>query len=198
MTKIFLSYRIVDSAYAVREISNRMAERIGRDNVFRDDDSLALGTVYAQRIRRALEQCDMVVAVIGPQWLDITDEQGHRRIDNGQDWVRYEIRTAYEKDIPVIPVLLDDTPLPPVDRLPGDIRALGRSQFWPIRHRTMDTDITGLLDRLLPDTAAPGDGTPPARGHSTQINHAEDNSSIVANNGGTQHITIHGDPRGRS
>ncbi|WP_194853074.1 toll/interleukin-1 receptor domain-containing protein [Nocardia sp. SYP-A9097] len=192
MTKIFVSYRIVDSAYAVREISKRMAARIGRDNVFRDDDSLELGTQYARRIRKALEQSDLLVAVIGPQWLDVTDEHGNRRIDNDRDWVRVEMRTAYERDTPVIPVLLDDTSPPAVDQLPDDIETLGRSQFWRIRHRTMDADIGELLDRLIP--GAPE--VPPEATRHIQVNRADNNSNVVTNSGGTQHITIGGDHTG--
>ncbi|MQY27700.1 toll/interleukin-1 receptor domain-containing protein [Nocardia aurantia] len=192
MTKIFLSYRITDSAYAVREISKRMAERIGRDNVFRDDDSLELGSSYARRIRREVEQCDLLVAVIGPHWLD-ADEHGRRRLDDDRDWVRYEIRTAYERATPVIPVLLDDTELPAVAELPADIRTLGRSQYWRIRQRTMDSDIGDLIARLLPE---PEPGTAPPAGH-TQVNRADRGSTTATNNGGTQNISIGRDHRGR-
>ncbi|WP_067654777.1 toll/interleukin-1 receptor domain-containing protein [Nocardia harenae] len=189
MTKIFLSYRIADSAYAVREISRQMAERFGRDNIFRDDDSLGLGTLYARRIRKALEQADLLVAVIGPHWLDAADAAGNRRIDDRDDWVRLELATAYRRETPVIPVLLDDTELPAADRLPTDISDLGRSQFWRIRQRTMDSDIDDLIDRMVPDfgqaAAAPAPG-----GYPTQNITASDNSNVVTNNGGTQNVTF--------
>ncbi|MFC3966162.1 toll/interleukin-1 receptor domain-containing protein [Nocardia jiangsuensis] len=195
MTKIFLNYRIADSAYAVREISKQMAERFGRDNIFRDDDSLRLGTLYARRIRKALEQADLLVAVIGPHWLDASDTTGNRRLDDREDWVRLELATAYRRETPVIPVLLDDTELPAVDQLPPDIRDLGRSQFWRIRQRTMDSDIDDLIDRMVPDLGSAASGPAPG-GYPTQNITASNNSNVVTNNGGEQNITF-GGPRGR-
>lgn len=189
LTKIFLSYRIADSAYAVREMSKRMAERLGRDNVFRDDDSMNLGMSYAPRIRRALKECDVLVVVIGPHFLDQLDEHGNRRIDDDSDWVRYEIRTAYERDTPVVPVLLDETPLPAVDELPDDIARVGRSQFWRIRHRTMDSDLAALIDRLAP-SSRPAAGAASEVPQRIQVNTAEDHSNVITNNGGTQNITL--------
>lgn len=199
MTKVFLSYRILESAHVVREISRRMAERLGRENVFRDDDSIQLGMLYSNDIRRALERCDLVVAVIGHFWLEGTGDDGSRWLDDHQDWVRMELRTAFEQRIPVIPVLLDETPLPPLDRLPADIRKLGHLQYWRIHRRTVDSDIEGLLDRLFPAGSSPADAEqPPQWPHATQINRADNGSTIAANIGGTQHITITGDQRGNS
>lgn len=198
LTKVFLSYRIAESAYVVKEISRRMAQRIGRDNVFRDDDSVQLGTPYSRKVLRALEQCDLLVAVIGPFWLEVADSEGNRYLDDDGDWVRLELRKAFEQGTPVIPVLLDDAELPPPDRLPADIRTLGHSQFWRIHHRTVDSDIEGLLDRLLPESRPAAEAAQPPRWpHATQINQADNGSTIAANNGGTQHITISGDQRGQ-
>lgn len=192
MKSIFLSYRIADSAFAVTEISKQMAARISRTHVFRDDDSIELGALYADRIRAALEDCETLVAIIGPHWLDATDGHGNRRIDNDQDWVRLEIRTAYERGVPVIPVLLDDTPLPSPGQLPADIRALAQSQFWTIRHRTLDTDISGLIDRLAPDSRPCADaGDTSAKDiHHTQINKADKGSNVITNNGRDQDVRI--------
>jgi hypothetical protein len=41
------------------------------------------------------------------------DETGRSRISRSDDWVRIEIETALKKNIPVIPVLIDRTPMPP-------------------------------------------------------------------------------------
>jgi hypothetical protein len=50
--------------------------------------------------------------VIGPRWLELSDEQGNRRIDDSSDIVRIEISTALQRGIPVIPILLNGTKIP--------------------------------------------------------------------------------------
>ncbi|MET8652663.1 toll/interleukin-1 receptor domain-containing protein, partial [Nocardia aurea] len=154
MTEIFVSYRIADSVYAVREISNRLADRLGRTSVFRDQDSLALGSFYPRRIRQALEECDVMVVVIGPRWLDACDKLGRRRIDDEKDWVRLEIRTAFEHRKQVVPVLLDGTSLPAPEELPADIRGLAYVQVAEIRHQSFESDVARLIENLVPAVAA--------------------------------------------
>ncbi|MFX0578330.1 toll/interleukin-1 receptor domain-containing protein [Nocardia nepalensis] len=197
--EIFLSYRIVDSVYAVREISKQMAHRLGRTRVFRDQDSLGLGAFYARRIRKAVAECDMMVAVIGPHWLDVRDELGRRRIDDERDWVRMEIRTAFARGIPVIPVLLDGTPVPPEEKLPADIRQLVHVNFWEISHQTLEADVDGLIDRLVPSVAGRSDdrsrAADPSAGY-TQTNVATNGGVITANNNGNQTVEVNG-PRRR-
>ncbi|MEV0357860.1 toll/interleukin-1 receptor domain-containing protein [Nocardia sp. NPDC050697] len=199
MTDIFLSYRSADSAFAVAEIWKRLAERFGREHVFRDDDSIRLGTAYAAPIRAALAASDVVAAVIGPLWFG-TDAGGTRRIDDPADWVRYELRTAYQLEIPVIPVLLGDTPLPTPEQLPADIALLARSQFWRIGHRQTESDIAGLVRRLLHEaghTEQPRQEDPPTRptyyadrGSTNTI--ADRGSTIVTNHYGNQSVTNRG------
>jgi hypothetical protein len=147
--RLFVSYRINDAVYAAAAIADRLAQAFGSENVFRDRDTLALGELYPKKIRRALEQCDTVLAVVGPSWLEGKDSIGQRRLDNPWDWVRTELRMAFERDIPVVPVLLDNTPLPDPRRLPTNITALTLSTYWQVRHQSFESDIRGLIDGLL-------------------------------------------------
>lgn len=192
---IFLNYRTIDSVYAVGQISKQMADQFGRVHVFRDQDSLALGALYARRIRAALDQSDVVVSVIGRHWLDARDKRGVRCIDNERDWVRMELRTAFARGIPVIPVLLDDTLLPVVDSLPDDIRGLALSQGCRIRHQSLEGDINDLIRRLVPGAAKPDSPAAP-QPPSTQHNSASGRAIVVANQNGTQNVTLN-DPRRR-
>jgi hypothetical protein len=57
---------------------------------------------------------DVVVAVVGPGWL-AGQKEAPRRIGDASDFVRLEIADALQRDIPVIPVLVDDTPMPKPD-----------------------------------------------------------------------------------
>jgi hypothetical protein len=62
--------------------------------------------------------------LIGPAWLDATDEQGRRRLDDPNDWVRLEIAHALNRNITLIPVCVSGARLPTPAELPDDIRGL--------------------------------------------------------------------------
>src|SRR5450631_2121980 len=103
---IFISYRREDSDYPAGWLFERLAERFGRERIFKDVDSLRPGDVFAEVITDAIGSCSALVAVIGERWLTITDEYGRRRLDNPEDLVRLEIEAALTRGVRVIPVLV--------------------------------------------------------------------------------------------
>ncbi len=182
MSQIFVSYRRHDDAYAAAGIAAGLVARFGADGVFMDTRSMVAGTVYPKAIRKALGRCDVLVAVIGPAWLGLANGSG-RRIDDPADWVRIELRTAFERGIPVVPTLLDGAVLPGVHDLPDDIRGLALSQFWHVRGTSFEADVDALAAQL-------GAGTQPTGW--TQVNNASGNGVVYASQGGTQHIVNEG------
>jgi hypothetical protein len=168
MGGVFINYRYVDHPLGAASIGHHLARTFGPELIFRDCDSLDAGTHYPTGIRAALENADVVIAVIGPHWLTLTDpETGIRLIDRPADWVRQELATAFRRKITVLPVLLKDTPEsahPPIPAdLPDDIRPLASIQAFEISQRTFGADLAGLtrqLVRLLPTRADP---TQPSR-----------------------------------
>ncbi|USX53015.1 toll/interleukin-1 receptor domain-containing protein [Lentzea sp. HUAS12] len=191
MRRIFLSYRINDSVHATAAIAGLLAQHYGAGNVFRDRDSLPLGSVYPRRIRRELERADVVLAVIGPSWLTIRNKNDERCLDDERDWVRTELRMAFERDIPVVPVLLDGTPLPDRSQLPADIALISLSMYWQVRHRTFESDVRGLIANLEGgDQAAPAGG---AGGQRVMTNTASHGGTVISNQGdGPMNVTQHG------
>jgi hypothetical protein len=186
--RIFVSYRINDSVHATAAIAGLLAQHYGPGNVFRDRDSLALGSVYPRRIRRELERADVVLAVIGPLWLTIRNKNDERCLDDERDWVRTELRMAFEREIQVVPVLLDGTPLPERSLLPSDIALLSLSQYWQVRHRTFESDVRGLIANL-----EGGQPVPPAAGAGGQrvmTNTASGGGTVIAHQGdGPMNVT---------
>src|SRR5262245_39400181 len=71
--------------------------------------------------------------MIGPNWLDARDEHGNRRLDDPYDFVRIEIAQALQRDIPVIPILLDGARIPKADQLPEDLKELALRNGMEIR-----------------------------------------------------------------
>src|SRR5215472_2254044 len=104
---VFLSYRREDAAPYARSLQAQLRESLPEARVFRDLDSIEAGLDFAEVIGAALDSCAVFVALIGPQWATLTDENGRRRLYHPHDWVRFEVQTALGRGVRVIPVLVD-------------------------------------------------------------------------------------------
>lgn len=120
--KIVVSYRRTDSAMAGR-IFDRLALHFGKANLFLDIDNIPFGVDFRKHIEQELATCDLVVAIIGPEWLG-PRAGGESRIMNETDPVRVELETALRRDLTIIPVLLDRAPMPLPDQLPEGLKDL--------------------------------------------------------------------------
>jgi hypothetical protein len=153
MGGVFINYRSVDNPLGAAAIHDALVSKFGNDQVFRDVASLAAGTHYPTAIQDALDEADVLVAVIGPQWLTLTNDiTGERLIDQHRDWVRQEIARAFQRKIPVVPVLLKDTPAdaiqPTAADLPDEIRPLAAIQAFKFSQRRFHEDLERLVTRL--------------------------------------------------
>jgi glycerophosphoryl diester phosphodiesterase len=155
--RIFISYRRQDSAYPAGWLYDRLADRFGPDQVFKDVDSIELGDDFVETITNAVGSCDILLALIGQQWLDITGADGTRRLDDPDDFVRLEIEAALDRKVLLIPILVDGAQMPRGDALPPSIAPMVRRhalELSPNRFRsdterlleTMDRTLTGLRD----------------------------------------------------
>jgi hypothetical protein len=127
--QIFISYRREDSiAYAGR-IYDHFASHFGKDNIFMDIDTLQPGVDFVDVLQDAVGACDVLLAVIGKDWLTLKDEQGNLRISNPEDWVRLEIAAALERDIRVVPVLVGGARSPRASDLPEQISRLAHANL---------------------------------------------------------------------
>jgi hypothetical protein len=110
------------------------------------------GDKYPDELRAALGSADVLLAIIGPDWLTMA-EDGQRLIDRRFDWVRYEIATAFQQEIPVLPVLLRDTPASAgritKDDLPADISELALRQAFEFSQRRFGTALDELVARIV-------------------------------------------------
>jgi formylglycine-generating enzyme required for sulfatase activity len=160
---IFISYRRGDSEGQARALSLELANYVGAKSVFMDVDSIALGRDFRQSLHESLESCDAVLALIGPNWLDIKDAAGRRRLDDPDDFVRQEIAVALKRNIPVTPVLLQGALMPAQDRLPDDMKDLAFRNGFELSHMRWHSDVREMAQRLgLGDAAAaPADAAKP-------------------------------------
>ncbi len=168
MPKIFISYRRNDSATHAGRIYDRLEGHFGQGQVFMDVDTIRPGLDFVDVVQEAVASCDGLIAVIGGEWLGAADESGQRRLENPEDLVRLEIATALERDIRVIPVLVQGAQMPVATDLPKVLTALTRRNSVEVSDARFRTEIDQLIEALeapterLADTvfvepAQPGD-----------------------------------------
>ena len=148
MSGIFISYRREDSiAYAGR-LFDRLADRFGEKQIFMDIDTMKVGLDFVEQIAEAVQSCDVLIAVIGKTWVNIQDEEGHRRLDNPEDFVRVEIQVALERNIPVFPLLVGGAAMPKARDLPDPIAKLTRRHAMKMSDERFRADATRLIEQI--------------------------------------------------
>ncbi len=150
MAGIFISYRHDDVEDLATALHNRLEGRFGDDRVFFDTEDIAFGANFREHIEATLDAAGVVLAVVGPNWLNITDEDGRLRLEKSDDWVRTELLAAAERQIPVIPVFMGGTTGLKADDLPQELRFLAEQHGKVIKSDRMNLDIDHLADNLEP------------------------------------------------
>ena len=178
---VFLSYRREDAAPYARMLKTDLSERISDTRVFMDLDSIEAGVDFAEVIRDAIESSAVLVALIGRQWAVLSDKEGRRRLDDPDDYVRLEIHTALERNIKVIPVLVDGARPLRQEQLPAELHKLGRLNALELSNDRYQYDrdrLVTLIQRVLAGESSRGTGHQPPS--------SDTDASIVARRGRQQ------------
>ncbi len=147
MPKIFISYRRADTRKDAGRIHDRLVDEFGDPDVFKDVDDIPIGSDFRKVLEDQVAECNVLLALIGNQWLNITDADGKRRLDNPGDFVRIEVESALRRDdCVVVPVLIDGAPMPTEAQLPGDLGQLAYKNAIVVRD---DPDFNRDMDRLI-------------------------------------------------
>ncbi len=145
MPTTFISYRRDDAAGYAGRLHEALENRLGRNRVFRDVDTLEPGQDFVEAIESRLADCRVFLAMIGREWLDARDASGRRRLDQPDDYVRLEIVNALSRrNVRVIPVLIEGASMPRPESLPEALRALTRRQAVHLRDDAWDHDVDRL------------------------------------------------------
>ena len=155
---IFVSYRRQESSHLAGRLADRLADRFGEGQVFIDVDTIEPGVDFAEEIFRAVAGCEVLLAIIGPNWLASADERGGRRLDDPDDIVRLEIEAALARGVRVIPILIEGAVMPRRDDLPESLASLARRQALLIRHESFRYDVGHLvtaIERILTPASGP-------------------------------------------
>src|SRR6516165_8789058 len=146
--KIFISYRREDSAATAGRLYDRLAETFRRQNLFIDVDTMPAGADFVTYLNQQVANCNVFLCAIGPNWLNAKDDDGRRRLDQLDDFVRVEIAAALKRNIPVIPVLVDGARVPKARELPDDIAPLTRRQAVEVRNSQFGRDADSLTRKI--------------------------------------------------
>ncbi|MBT0961287.1 toll/interleukin-1 receptor domain-containing protein [Denitromonas iodatirespirans] len=147
MSQIFISYRREDSAGHAGRLEEALERHFGAHSVFRDVEDLLPGQPFPDALQARLQSADLVLVLIGPHWLS-AERDGTPRLSLPDDYVRMEVTRALARDIPVVPVLLDDTPMPVAADLPADMRPLLQRHAVRVSDDGWADDVARLVAAL--------------------------------------------------
>ena len=149
--RIFISYRRRETAGHAGRLYDKLSEHFGADRVFMDL-TMEPGVDFADTINEAVGECGALVALIGDEWTTVTDASGRRRIDDPADVHRLEIEAALDRQVLLIPALVQDAEMPTVDDLPDALDPLVRRHAVELSDQRWDYDVNrliGVLERAL-------------------------------------------------
>jgi hypothetical protein len=148
MAGIFINYRRDDVAGVAGRLFDYLALKYPRRSLFMDVDAMKPGMDFARQLDTQVAQCQVLLAVIGPNWLDAKDKAGQRKLDAEKDYVRIELVSALKRAIPLIPILVDGAEMPPEDALPDDLKPLTRRHALELRHTRFNADADAIAQAL--------------------------------------------------
>jgi hypothetical protein len=145
---IFISYRRDDSEGEAGRLFDDLTRAFGDDAVFLDVAGIKYGADFRKAIDENVASCGVFLAVIGPAWATIASPEGHRRLEDPNDFVALEIASALKREVPVIPVLVHDAKMPSADLLPEAIKPLAFRNSVEISHTRWNSDVALLIEAL--------------------------------------------------
>jgi len=145
MSRIFINYRRQDSEGYVGRLYDHLSAHFEPSDIFMDVEAMKPGVDFVKTLEEAVVACDVFIAIIGPQWLTAQGEDGKRRLNADNDFVRMEIESALKHDKFVIPVLVGRATMPTERDLPEAIAALAHRNAFELSHQRFAYDVEQLV-----------------------------------------------------
>jgi len=124
----------------VEHVYDRLRSACGPEQVYMDI-VIPDGADYRAHIENALGRCSLCLAFIGPNW-------AVKRADGTPDFVHHELETLCSRQVPIIPVLVDDAKLPEASSLPSSIQRLLARNASHIDSKEFDYRFDQLLKTI--------------------------------------------------
>ncbi len=146
--KLFLSYRRDDNPYAAGRLYDHLINDFGEDAVYFDVTASYGGIDFRKLIDYKIAECEAVIVVIGEKWLSIKDEEGNRRIDQADDFVHIEVRSALDRGIPITPIFVDNGKIPKPSDLPEILKDLSYRNGFPASASEFRIQVKGIINAI--------------------------------------------------
>ncbi|WP_191907776.1 toll/interleukin-1 receptor domain-containing protein [Nocardioides cynanchi] len=147
--RVFISYRRTDCQAQANGLHDGLRNRLADARIFMDIDSIPPGADFEEHIRNEIEQCHVVLVLIGDNWLDPRPGGAVRRLDETNDFVRLEVESALAaQNVRVIPVLVEGAQMPGPEDLPESIRRLARLNAIELGDSRWTSDLERLAEQL--------------------------------------------------
>jgi hypothetical protein len=156
-SRIFINYRRGDAAGIAGRLADTLGRYFGDDRVFRDVDGIEGGSNFEDVLKRTAQAADAMIVLIGRDWVNMTNQNGQRRLHDPDDWVAREISAALERKIPIFPVLIEDASMPRAEDLPEVLKPLVRHNAISVSDTRWHSDVTRLAKIVaidIPGSAA--------------------------------------------
>lgn len=195
MGAIFISYRREDSEGHAGRLYEDLAQRFGKEAVFFDVSAIEPGQDFRHAIDANVARCSVLLAMIGPRWLE-AGAPAARRIDDPSDFVRLEIAAALKRSIPVVPVLVQGAKMPAAGQLPADLADLAWRNAVELSHARWASDVQ-VLAKSLARHVDGGGAAAPERGGSRRTALLVGAAAVVAAAAGAAVFLARPDPAPR-
>jgi len=159
---IFVSYRRSDSQGEAGRLFDDLVKHFGEHSIFMDVAAIEVGRDFRKAIEDGVTKCDVLLVIIGTEWLEAKNEHGARRLTDPLDYVRIETSYALKRDIRVIPVLVRGAKMPTAEQLPEELKELAYRNCIELTHTRWRSDVlllTEALRRVLGETAQTATGS---------------------------------------
>ncbi len=159
-SRVVISYRREDSSPYAGRLYDRLVAKLGAQNVF-VDFLIPLGQNFVEVVEERVRSCDVMLVLIGNQWLTATDSTGRTRLSNPDDFVNLEISAALAADRFIVPVLVGGALMPRASELPESVRALAHRNAFVLADAAFEEGVErvvrtiNLADRTKAASTAP-------------------------------------------
>jgi serine/threonine protein kinase len=140
--RVFISYRSGDTEWVAGRVNDELARQFGAENVVMEIDR---GVPGGKPAAAAVSSCDVVIVLIGGNWLG-ADRQRH--LDRPDDHVRIEIEAALRLGKRIVPLLVEAAPMPRPDQLPAGMTALARLTPIQLDHAGFRDGMRDLIRHI--------------------------------------------------
>ena len=145
MAGIFISYRRGGTRADTGRLYDRLSAHFGDDSVFMDINDIAPGENFTERLETTLASCDVMLVMISSHWIEACSEDGKPRLGSAGDFVTLEVQQALNRDIHLIPILVDGAEMPAAQQLPAELSALAQHQAMDISDQRFHQDVDTLI-----------------------------------------------------